>query len=121
METALIAPHTREYHSARLMGIAKTIANRIEAQFVGSKVIVFGSVRDGRATASSDIDVAVFMDGVADFYGRAKMSACIRKSLLDIYRSEDFAGLDILVFDRKKLTEPKETLSPILKEVLSHE
>ena len=111
--------YTRAEYSSELKGLAEIAIDRIRQKFPGSEVRLFGSVAKGRATASSDIDLAVFLPLKEE--SRHALSGKIQRCLLDIACQNEVA-FDIAVFDKKFLDAKEDNCSStLLREILFYE
>ncbi|MDP2751422.1 MAG: nucleotidyltransferase domain-containing protein [Rhodocyclaceae bacterium] len=110
---------SHEAFSEQLRIIAQIAAERIQQRFPGCEVRLFGSVAKGRASASSDIDLAVFLD--IEGAQRRVWSGRIQRELLDLVR-QYLVSFDVVVFDKKQSHVNRDDCSStLLREVLFHE
>ncbi len=92
--------------------VLDTMLNRIVTQFHPRRVVLFGSRARGTATAESDVDLLVVMDGVTD---KRQAAIEIRRVLSDLPISKD-----IIVTTPEEIARrgdlPGSVLRPALRE-----
>lgn len=109
-------PFSHEAFTAQLRLIAHAAITRIEQRFPGSTVRLFGSVAKGRASASSDIDLAVFLPTGGE--RRHVIAGRIQRELLDLVCLHKVA-FDVVVFESEQIhTRREDCSSTLLREVL---